>query len=96
MFLVYGGHLPDNKITIKLFLSFQVYSINIPDLSAQCPLIIFGRCYGKFTEAIQAKGIVADMTDIDIDLKVHYTKDFLLEKVRNLHFAKFSLLLHTK
>ncbi|XP_042473184.1 inter-alpha-trypsin inhibitor heavy chain H4-like [Zingiber officinale] len=59
---------------------FEVYSINIPDLSAQCPLIISGRFYGRFPETLQAKGILADMTDIVIDLKVYNTKDFPLEK----------------
>ncbi|XP_042444378.1 uncharacterized protein LOC122029457 [Zingiber officinale] len=58
----------------------EVHSINIPDLSAQCPLIISGRFYGKFPETPQAKGILADMTDIVINLKVHNTKDFPLEK----------------
>ncbi|KAG6520412.1 hypothetical protein ZIOFF_017462 [Zingiber officinale] len=63
-----------------LFCSASVYSINIPDLSAQCPLIISGRFYGRFPETLQAKGILADMTDIVIDLKVYNTKDFPLEK----------------
>lgn len=63
---------------------FQVYPIHIPDLLGQCPLIISGRCYGKFPETLQAKGILADMSDTVIDMKVQNTKDFPLEKVRCL------------
>ncbi|CAL9079513.1 unnamed protein product [Musa textilis] len=44
------------------------------------PLIISGRCYGKFPETLKAKGILADMSYADIDLKVQDTKDLSLEK----------------
>ncbi|WOL03906.1 inter-alpha-trypsin inhibitor heavy chain H3-like [Canna indica] len=71
------------NITVDIFSElddFEVYPIHVPDLSAQCPLIISGRYHGKFQETLQAKGILADMNDIVIDLKVQGTKDFPLEK----------------
>ncbi|THU44622.1 hypothetical protein C4D60_Mb02t09320 [Musa balbisiana] len=71
------------NITIDFFSDideFEVYPIRIPDLSAESPLIISGRCYGKFPETLKAKGILADMSYADIDLKVQDTKDLYLEK----------------
>ncbi|CAL9063682.1 uncharacterized protein LOC103987694 [Musa acuminata AAA Group] len=71
------------NVTVDFFSyldEFEVYPIHIPDLSGQCPLIISGRCYGKFPETLQAKGILADMSDTVIDMKVQNTKDFPLEK----------------
>ncbi|CAD5193416.1 unnamed protein product [Musa acuminata subsp. malaccensis] len=71
------------NITVDFFSDideFEVYPIHIPDLSAESPLIISGRCYGKFPETLKAKGILADMSYADIDLKVQDTKDLSLEK----------------
>ncbi|THU63439.1 hypothetical protein C4D60_Mb01t15760 [Musa balbisiana] len=71
------------NVTVDFFSyldEFEVYPIHIPDLLGQCPLIISGRCYGKFPETLQAKGILADMSDTVIDMKVQNTKDFPLEK----------------
>ncbi|CAL9039924.1 uncharacterized protein LOC135620161 [Musa acuminata AAA Group] len=70
------------NITIDIFNDLdevEVYPTHIPDLM-RCPLIISGRCRGKFPETLKAKGILADMSDIIIDLKVQHTKDFPLEK----------------
>ncbi|XP_065019194.1 uncharacterized protein LOC135645063 isoform X2 [Musa acuminata AAA Group] len=73
------------NITIDIFNDLdevEVYPTHIPDLM-RCPLIISGRCRGKFPETLKAKGILADMSDIIIDLKVQHTKDFPLEKLRH-------------
>lgn len=62
----------------------EVYPFHIPDLSVGCPLIVSGRYQGKFPDSLKAKGILADMSEIVIDLEVKNTKDIPLEKV----FAK--------
>ncbi|KAJ6844963.1 inter alpha-trypsin inhibitor, heavy chain 4-like [Iris pallida] len=59
----------------------EVFPSHIPDLSVGCPLIISGRFEGKFPDSVKAKGRVADMSNIVVDLKVKNTKDIPLEKV---------------
>ncbi|XP_038983093.1 von Willebrand factor A domain-containing protein DDB_G0292028-like isoform X4 [Phoenix dactylifera] len=62
----------------------EVYPTHIPDLSVGCPLIVSGRYQGKIPDSLKAKGILADMSEVVIDLEVKNTKDIPLEKV----FAK--------
>ncbi|KAM0936238.1 putative von Willebrand factor, type A, von Willebrand factor A-like domain superfamily [Dioscorea sansibarensis] len=63
--------------------AFEMYPQRIPDLSVGCPLIVFGRYQGKIPDIIKVKGILANLNDIDIDLKVQKT-DIPLERI----FAK--------
>nr|XP_029123844.1 von Willebrand factor A domain-containing protein DDB_G0292740 isoform X2 [Elaeis guineensis] len=75
------------NITVDIFKHLdevEVYPSHIPDLSVGCPLIVSGRYQGKFPDSLKAKGILADMSEIVIDLEVKNTKDIPLEKV----FAK--------
>lgn len=62
--------------------SFQIYPLPIPDLSAESPLIVYGRYQGKLPDSVKARGILADLNDIVIDLQVQITKDIPLERVR--------------
>ncbi|XP_039126198.1 inter-alpha-trypsin inhibitor heavy chain H3 isoform X2 [Dioscorea cayenensis subsp. rotundata] len=63
--------------------AFEMYPQRIPDLSIGCPQIVFGRYQGKLPDSIKVKGILANLNDIDIDLKVQKT-DIPLERI----FAK--------
>eukprot|EP00262_Sarcandra_glabra_P016483 TRINITY_DN5394_c0_g2_i1.p1 TRINITY_DN5394_c0_g2~~TRINITY_DN5394_c0_g2_i1.p1 ORF type:complete len:674 (+),score=88.97 TRINITY_DN5394_c0_g2_i1:271-2022(+) len=75
------------NITIDAFEhldAFEVYPSHIPDLLLGSPSIVYGRYQGNFPDTIKAKGILADMTDFSIDLKVQKAKDIPLDKV----FAK--------
>ncbi|KQK15270.1 hypothetical protein BRADI_1g21560v3 [Brachypodium distachyon] len=60
---------------------FEVDSEYIPDISAQCPLCVSGQYRGKFPETVVAKGYLADMTEISIELKVQHIKDTPLDEV---------------
>ncbi|KAL5198684.1 hypothetical protein ABZP36_002196 [Zizania latifolia] len=60
---------------------FEVDSEYIPDISAKCPLCISGKYQGKFPEMVTAKGYLADMREIQIELKVLHMKDIPLDKV---------------
>ncbi|KAG8099381.1 hypothetical protein GUJ93_ZPchr0013g35406 [Zizania palustris] len=60
---------------------FEVDSEYIPDISAKCPLCISGKYQGKFPETVTAKGYLADMKEISIELKVQHIKDIPLDKV---------------
>ncbi|OAY76435.1 Inter alpha-trypsin inhibitor, heavy chain 4 [Ananas comosus] len=59
----------------------EVYPCDIPDISAHYPVFVSGRYQGKFPDSLKAKGYLADMSEIAIDLKVHNAKDIPLEKV---------------
>ncbi|KAM0953036.1 putative von Willebrand factor, type A, von Willebrand factor A-like domain superfamily [Dioscorea sansibarensis] len=61
--------------------ALEIYPLHIPDLSAESPLIVYGRCQGKLPVSVKAKGILADFNDIVIDLKVHIAKDIPLERI---------------
>jgi hypothetical protein len=54
----------------------------IPDISAKLPLYISGKYQGKFPETVKAKGYLADMKEILIELKVQHMKEIPLDKVR--------------
>jgi len=69
-------------LTFKLFFSNQVDSEYIPDISAKYPLCVSGRYNGKLPETLIAKGHLADMREISIELKVQHIKDIPLDKVR--------------
>jgi len=59
-----------------------VYPFNIPDLSVGCPLVVSGRYEGSFPNSAKAKGSLADMSDVFVDLKVQNAKDIPLDQVR--------------
>ncbi|KAK1408536.1 hypothetical protein QVD17_40396 [Tagetes erecta] len=59
----------------------EIYPSNIPDLGYDRPLIIFGRYKGNFPEKLEAKGMLADMSNFTIDIQVQHTKDIPLEKI---------------
>lgn len=63
-----------------------MHPINVPDLSSESPLTISGRYSGKFPEVVKARGIIADMTCYEMDLKVHKAKAIPLDKVSYHHF----------
>ncbi|KAG8079750.1 hypothetical protein GUJ93_ZPchr0007g3428 [Zizania palustris] len=60
---------------------FEVDSEYIPDISAKWPLCISGKYQGKFPEMVTAKGYLADMREIQIELKVLHMKDIPLDKI---------------
>ncbi|XP_062189930.1 uncharacterized protein LOC133892959 [Phragmites australis] len=60
---------------------FEVDSEYIPDISAKSPLCVSGKYHGKFPETVKAKGYVADMKEISVELKVQHIKEIPLDKV---------------
>jgi hypothetical protein len=58
----------------------------IPDLSANSPLCVSGKYKGKFPDTIKAKGYLADMKEISVELKVQQLKEIPLDKVRFLSY----------
>ncbi|XP_058080000.1 uncharacterized protein LOC131228171 isoform X2 [Magnolia sinica] len=59
----------------------EVYPFPIPDLVSECPLILSGRYQGNFPDSVKAKGVLADMTSMAIDLKLQKAKDIPLDKI---------------
>ncbi|KAE8675049.1 TMEM184C protein [Hibiscus syriacus] len=59
----------------------EVYSSCIPDLSFEGPLTICGRYEGSFPETIKANGILGDLSDFVMDLKVVRNTDVPLDRV---------------
>lgn len=55
----------------------------IPDLSSDSPLTVSGRYRGKFPDILKAKGVLGDVSDLVIDLKIHHVKDIPLDRVRH-------------
>lgn len=53
----------------------------IPDLLSERPLIITGRYSGDFPSTVQVKGVLADMNNFSVDLKVEEVKEMPLDKV---------------
>lgn len=60
---------------------FEVDSEYIPDLSVKYPLCVSGKYHGKFPDTVIAKGYLADMKEISIELKVQHLKEIPLDKV---------------
>ncbi|XP_072990414.1 uncharacterized protein [Typha latifolia] len=60
---------------------YEIYQLHLKDISVNCPLFISGRYRGKFPDSLKAKGYLADMSEIVIDLTVQNTKEIPLEKV---------------
>ncbi|TYK10015.1 von Willebrand factor A domain-containing protein [Cucumis melo var. makuwa] len=62
----------------------KVYPSSIPDLSSESPITVSGRYRGKFPEVVKAKGLLANLDNIVLDLNVQQAKDIPLDKL----FAK--------
>ncbi|CAL5085586.1 unnamed protein product [Urochloa decumbens] len=60
---------------------FEVDSEYIPDISVKSPLCVSGKYHGKFPDTVIAKGYLADMKEISIELKVQHLKEIPLDKV---------------
>ncbi|KAK9060839.1 hypothetical protein SSX86_021545 [Deinandra increscens subsp. villosa] len=61
--------------------ALQIYPSVISDLCSELPLIVFGHYRGGFPDTLKAKGILADMSNFTIDLKVQRAKEIPLDKV---------------
>ncbi|KAL6656951.1 hypothetical protein ACP70R_004731 [Stipagrostis hirtigluma subsp. patula] len=59
---------------------FEVDSEYIPDISATSPLCVSGKYQGKLPDTVKAKGYLADMKEISIELKVQHIKEIPLDK----------------
>ncbi|XP_059645088.1 uncharacterized protein LOC132286730 isoform X2 [Cornus florida] len=61
--------------------AYDLYPFHIPDLSSESPLIVSGRYHGNFPDSIEASGILADMSNFTVNVKVQKVKDMPLDKV---------------
>ncbi|KAE8688072.1 Trichome birefringence-like 16 [Hibiscus syriacus] len=62
----------------------EVYSSSIPDLSFESPLTICGRYRGSFPDTLEANGLLGDLSNFVMDLKVVGAKDIPLDRVTQL------------
>ncbi|XP_043706008.1 inter alpha-trypsin inhibitor, heavy chain 4 [Telopea speciosissima] len=67
--------------TLQCLDALEVYPFHIPDLLSGSLLIVSGRYQGDFPESLKAKGMLGDMNNFVIDLKVQKAKDIPLDKV---------------
>ncbi|KAJ1418805.1 von Willebrand factor, type A, partial [Sesbania bispinosa] len=58
----------------------EVYPSHIPDLSSEGPLILSGRYKGNFPETLKVKGVLADFSNFEIDMKIQKAKDIPVQK----------------
>lgn len=79
IYLGYGIIFPLTYLQIL----WQLYPTHIPDLSCESPLIVSGRYRGKFPDTLKAKGVLADLSKLMIDLKIEMARDIPLDRVRN-------------
>ncbi|XP_057505337.1 uncharacterized protein LOC130788606 isoform X1 [Actinidia eriantha] len=61
--------------------SLELYPNYIPDLSSGCPLIVSGRYLGDFPDYVKASGVLPNMSNFTVDLKVKKSKDIPLDRV---------------
>ncbi|KAL6521304.1 hypothetical protein OROGR_017873 [Orobanche gracilis] len=66
--------------TVKNFGS-KVFPSKFPDLSSESPLIVSGRYRGTFPDTLKVNGILADMSNFHIDLKVEKAKEIPVGKI---------------
>ncbi|KAI3935553.1 hypothetical protein MKW98_012745 [Papaver atlanticum] len=62
----------------------EVYPSLFPDLLSGMPLTVSGRYEGRFPDSVKIKGVLADMSNYEVDLKLQQAKDIPLDRV----FAK--------
>ncbi|KAF6146752.1 hypothetical protein GIB67_009038 [Kingdonia uniflora] len=58
----------------------EVYPCLIPDLKSGSTLMVSGRCEGNILDFVKIRGILADMSNIVVNLKVQKAKAIPLEK----------------
>ncbi|KAL0308412.1 UNVERIFIED_CONTAM: Inter-alpha-trypsin inhibitor heavy chain H3 [Sesamum radiatum] len=63
----------------------EVFPSQIPDLSSESPLIVSGRYRGTFPETLKLNGVLADMSNFPLDLKVHEAKEMPIDKIVAKH-----------
>ncbi|KAI8544709.1 hypothetical protein RHMOL_Rhmol08G0316800 [Rhododendron molle] len=61
--------------------SLELYPNHIPDLSSGNPLILSGRYHGNFPDSCKASGILPDMSNFIVDLKVQKPKGMAMDKI---------------
>ncbi|KAJ4834720.1 hypothetical protein Tsubulata_007676 [Turnera subulata] len=59
----------------------EVYPSLIPDLSSEIPWIISGRYKGNFNDTPKVKGVLGDLSNFVIDLKIQEAKDTPLNQI---------------
>ncbi|KAK7281314.1 hypothetical protein RIF29_09182 [Crotalaria pallida] len=59
----------------------EVYPSHIPDLSSEGPLTLSGRYKGSFPEILQVKGVLADFSNFEVDMKIQKAKDIPVQRV---------------
>ncbi|PIM99908.1 hypothetical protein CDL12_27592 [Handroanthus impetiginosus] len=59
----------------------EVFPCGIPDLSSESPLIVSGRYRGTFPQTLKVKGILPDMTNFSLHLKVQDAKEIPIDKM---------------
>ncbi|KAL2251021.1 UNVERIFIED_CONTAM: Inter-alpha-trypsin inhibitor heavy chain H3 [Sesamum indicum] len=59
----------------------EVFPSQIPDLSSESPLIVSGRYRGTFPETLKINGVLADISNFPLDLKVHEAKEMPIDKI---------------
>ncbi|KAM7471879.1 hypothetical protein LguiA_010062 [Lonicera macranthoides] len=62
----------------------ELFPFQLPDLSFGCPLIVSGRYHGKFPDSFKVSGILADLSNFLVDVKVQNAKSLPIDIV----FAK--------
>ncbi|KAG8636056.1 hypothetical protein MANES_16G093900v8 [Manihot esculenta] len=62
----------------------EVYPSRIPDLSSESLLIISGRYRGSFPETVEAKGVLGDLSNFVVDLKIQKANDMPLDRVAKM------------
>ncbi|KAL7136872.1 hypothetical protein ABFS83_10G058900 [Erythranthe nasuta] len=66
-------------------LDLEVFSSEIPDLSSESPLIVSGRYHGSFPKTLKVNGILADMSNFSLDLKVEQANEIPIAKIVAKH-----------
>ncbi|KAL3642875.1 hypothetical protein CASFOL_013690 [Castilleja foliolosa] len=69
----------------NLDIDLEVFPSQIPDLSSESPLIVSGRYRGTFPETIKVNGLLADMSNFHVDLKVEEAKEIPIGKIVAKH-----------
>lgn len=60
----------------------QIFPVNTPDLSSECPLLIWGRYSGNFPENVELGGTLADSSKFEITIKAQNAEDTPVNRVR--------------
>lgn len=66
---------------LEILDSFELYPVDLPDLSTGSPLIVSGRYTGKFPDSVKLAGTLADFSPFVLNAKVRNAKELPLERV---------------